>query len=201
MNDVELEKGFRAVMENGRALLIEAKFLLKNNFFARAYSLAQLSIEESGKGMLLYRAVLGYYQGDEINEKYLDSLGFRNHQEKTKLSLKSEAFAIMLFEKDSEKETHLTDAILKDLESISEINNLKNNSLYVGVKNDSFFSPVNKITDMMANEIIEKAEIRLACVEPMFRPLGQIKASSNKLKNLLSNNEERDAFEKKIFGE
>jgi AbiV family abortive infection protein len=178
MNDKELEKGFQLVIENATSLIKEAKLLLENNYLARAYTLAQLSIEEVGKANMLHKAILSYYLGEKVSSKYLDKLGFRDHKEKTKNSLNSELIAIWMYEKSVGKKTGLRDSLLDDYNKIEDLNNLKNKSLYVSVDEDAFISPNNCITKDMVLSLLQKAEIRLAAEEPLLRPLEEMKKSA-----------------------
>ena len=201
MNDKEIEKGYQLVIENAKSLIDEANLLLANDYCARAYSLTQLATEEIGKSSILLRAIFEYYMGVTIDFKYLKGLGFTKHQEKTKESLKPELIAIWLFEQSMKKKTDLRSGLVEDFNQIEELNDLKNNSLYVGVKDDRFFSPKEIITKEMARNLIEKAKLRLAAAEPLFRPLDAMKDAALKLKELNANPEREAEFSKRMSEE
>jgi AbiV family abortive infection protein len=194
MDDKEIEKGFAKVITNAKSLIEEAKMLLIAKKYARAYALAQLAIEEVGKSTFLCRAILDYYMGINIDAKYFDNLGFRKHQEKTRHSLKAELFAIWMFEKSHGQKTDLRNGLIEDFEKVEDYNNLKNNSLYVGITDDSFVSPLEIISDEMANYLVGKAELRLAAAEPIFRPLEDMKARADNLKQVITDSERNEAL-------
>lgn len=187
MNDKEIENGFHLIISNSKTLLVEAKLLLNNGYPARAYTLAQLSIEEAGKSILLCKAIIDYYHGQEINFKYFEDIGFRKHQEKTKQSLKPELIAIWMFENSRKEKTNLRDGLIDDFKNINGLNNLKNDSLYVSIKDDGFVSPKQVFSSDMTSDLIEKAEIRLAAAEPLFRSLDVMKEAAERLKEAADN--------------
>lgn len=201
MNDKEIEKGFKLVIQNAKDLLVEAKLLFDNGFYARAYSLTQLCIEEIGKSTILSRAILDYYFGEKIDFKYFEKLGFRKHQEKTKQSLQPELIAIWMFEKSRGKKTNLRDSLIEDFNQIDQYNKLKNDSLYVGLNDDSFIFPGEVIKKEMAAELIEKAELRLAAAEPLFRTLEEMEISAKRLKEVVTDPEKEEELRKRASEE
>ena len=201
MNDYEIERGFKLVLENSKSLIEEAKLLFKNGYLPRAYALAQLSIEEIGKSTLLCKAILNYYLGYEINSKYLDNLGFRNHQIKTRQSLKSELIAIWMFEQSIGKKTSLRDSVIDDYNGVENLNNLKNQSLYIGIHDDAFTSPNDLIDSQTVTNLIDKAELRLAAASPLFRSLDDTKASALLLKEVLDDPEKNEELNKRASEE
>lgn len=201
MDDKEIEKGFHLVIENAALLIGEAKILFENDRHARAYTLAQLAIEEIGKSTFLTRAILEYYMGQEINIKYFDKLGFRKHQEKTKHSLKPELLAIWMFERSRGEKTELRNGVIEDFNRIDEYNTLKNDSLYVGINDDSFVAPAAIITGDFAKALISKAELRLAAAKPLFGTLIVMKDRAAALKEILDNSEKSDEVNKTLSDE
>ena len=83
----ELKNGFDLTLENARDLFNEAKGLAIFEHYSRAYTLYQLSIEEVGKCIILLRALIEGSLGVNIDCLYLKSLGYFDHQSKTKTSL------------------------------------------------------------------------------------------------------------------
>lgn len=51
---------------------------------------------------------------------------------------------------------------------VNEINRLKNNSLYVGFKENKFTSPKSVSTKEMVQNIAFKADLRIRAIVPMF---------------------------------
>ena len=201
MNDIEIERGFGLVIQNARDLIAEANLLLDNGYYPRAYSLTQLATEEIGKSSILLRAAFEYYMGVTIDFKYLKDLGFAKHQEKTKQSLKPELIAIWLFEQSQGKTTDLRAGLIDDFNKIEELNDLKNNSLYVGIAKDAFFAPKEIITKDMVKKLIEKASLRLAAAEPLFRPLDDMKKAALKLKEVNSDPKQEAELSKRASEE
>ena len=197
MNDSEIEKGYKITFENARKLIEEADGLKLFERFSRAYSLYQLAIEEIGKCIILFRALLDFYLGKSINKDYLDSMGFFNHKKKTRESLISELFAIISFEKSTGKETNLKQKIFDDYNSVHELNNKKNQSLYVDIIDDKFKSPDSIITKEMVDDISTTAHIRLKAIEPFLRPLIEMKEIAKKLDELTNNPEKVKEIEQK----
>ena len=201
MDDKQIEKGFNLIIANAESLIEEAKLLSANNKVARAYTLAQLAIEEIGKSTFLTRAIFDYYMGTEINSKYFDKLGFRKHQEKTKHSLKPELIAIYMFEKSRGEKTDLRDGVLDDFNRIEEYNTYKNDSLYVGIVDDSFVSPSEIISPDFVSALISKAEIRLATARPLFSSLEDMKDRAGRIQEIIADPEKYEAFIKKLSDE
>ncbi|GHV05554.1 hypothetical protein FACS189416_5330 [Bacteroidia bacterium] len=182
MTDKELERGFNLTLRNAKELIEEANGLAIFERYSRAYSLYQLAIEEIGKCIIIYVAILDYYMGITVNEKYLRDKGFFNHKEKTKASLKSELLVISLFEKSTGKKTNLSQDVIEDSENIDQINEKKNQSLYVGLKEDNFLSPNFMINKNMVDEIAYKACVRWKGAEPLMLPLKKMKFLAEEIK-------------------
>ncbi|WPU92498.1 AbiV family abortive infection protein [Mucilaginibacter sabulilitoris] len=195
MNDKELEKGFSMVIGNAQSLFDEATLLFANGYFARSYSLSQLAIEEVGKSTLLCRAVLAFYMGEEVNSKYLDKLGFRDHQQKTRLSLKSELISVYLYEKSIDEKTDFRGSIIDVFSRVDKLNSLKNESLYVSMVDDKFSVPSEIISSDMAKELLEKAELRLVSAKPLLRPLTDMKLSALRLKEIMNDPNKHAEFQ------
>lgn len=198
MDDKELENGYHLVSQNAESLINESKFLLDNGFFARAYTLAQLAIEEVGKCSILCNAILRFYHGEEINIKFFKEKGFFDHKEKTKASFISEYTAIWMYEKSIGEKTNLRNEVLNDYQNLSALNNFKNHSLYVGVQDDKFISPLNAIDKDMATAILKKAHLRLTAERGSFRSLDQMKVSADAILEIESDPEKKKEIAKKL---
>lgn len=74
-------EGIMAANENAKSLLEDAKLLFKYEIYARAISLAILSIEESGKSSII-RSILLEDEPKEITKKWKE---YRNHHDKNSL--------------------------------------------------------------------------------------------------------------------
>ena len=165
----ELKNGFDLALENAKELFQEAEGLAIFEHYSRAYTLYQLSIEEIGKCIILLRAVIDGSKGLDIGYSYLKSLGYFDHQSKTRCSLGAERVLFKLFEKSTGYDCS---ELLKNVElgvgKVNETNMLKNNSLYVGFVGDKFVSPKTVITKEMVDEISVTADLRIRAVIPMF---------------------------------
>jgi AbiV family abortive infection protein len=78
IDSIKASKGIIAANANAKSLLEDATLLFKNERYARAISLAILSIEESGKPTIL-RSILLEEDAKEISKKWKE---YRNHHYK-----------------------------------------------------------------------------------------------------------------------
>lgn len=165
----ELKNGFDLALENARDLFDEAKGLAIFEHYSRAYTLYQLSIEEVGKCFILLRALIEGSLGVNIDYHYLKTLGYFDHQSKTRTSLGAESVMLKFFEKNI---GHGVTEFLKELkyeaQHVKDINALKNESLYVGFNGNKFIAPKSAINKEMVDEIAFKADIRIHAIIPMF---------------------------------
>jgi len=189
MTDTELENGFMLSLKNAQRLIEEADGLAIFERFSRAYTLYQLGIEEIGKCLIIYNALLDYYNGESIDAPYLKKHGFFEHKDKTQESLKLELLVIDFFEKHIGRETGFKQKIIDDFNNVNQINNNKNNSLYVSIKDNTFCFPDNVITIEMVNEIALLAKIRLEAIKPFQRPLTEIETIARGVKELIDKQE------------
>lgn len=97
----EFKNGFDLALENARDLFDEAKGLAIFEHYSRAYTLYQLSIEEVGKCIIFLHALIESSRGVNIDHHYLKSLGYFDHQSKTKTSLGVESVMLKFFEKST----------------------------------------------------------------------------------------------------
>ena len=197
MNDVELENGLKLTYKNAIRLIEEADGLLIFERYSRAYTLYQLAAEEIGKFVLIFHAMLDFYNGIVIDEKYFEDKAFRDHKPKTKKSLLIELIVIEHFEKYIGHETGLKQKIWDDYENVNELNNRKNQSLYVSIKDDKFVFPDSIITKDMVNNIGLLTKIRLKGIEPFNKPLPIMKKIASGLQEILNNPEKIKEIENK----
>ncbi len=185
MNDIELKKGFGLIVENAEQLIKDASILKRNASYPRSYALFQLAIEEVGKALIIYKALIEFYWGVNIGEEYLKKQGFFDHKQKTKQSLIVEYFAVKVFERSINKRTDLEKAIFEDADSIESINKMKNLSLYVSIHENVFLSPSNIITKETTDEIEYKAIARVNSIKPFLHNLDSLEATAIQLKTIL----------------
>lgn len=197
MTDTELERGYKLTFENVKRLLEEADGLRIFDRYERAYTLYQLAIEEIGKCSILFRAIINFYLEETIDLNYLKKEGYFQHQAKTLESLKSEIIAITFFEESIGKKTGLIEETLYDYSHVEDLNNNKNDSLYVGIKDEIFYAPNTTITKEKTEDIAFKAHLRYKAIEPFLQPLEEMKKIADGVKELSSNPDEIKKLEEK----
>lgn len=198
MNEDTLFNGYKLILDNAQKLQKEAALLKENGFIERAYTLYQLSIEEVGKSLIIYKSLLDLFMGTKIDATYINNLGFKKHQDKTLESLKAELLAIGMFESHIGRETDLRNSIIEDHKNIQEIDNKKNLSLYVSFDGNKFISPETSITEKMLDEIERKAIIRFRAVADLNHSKDRIKTTAVELQKIMSDPEKLKILEEKV---
>lgn len=168
ISDTELEIGIEKSLKNARELIDEGDILLRENRISRAYCLYQLAAEEVGKSRLLFALIMNRKLENNINYKEVN-WEFLHHQTKSKSALTFEMIALLLFYSGKqdisaqERKSKFLDALqrVQDENDVHELNNNKNNSLYVGIRDGNFFEPSDIITKEMAVELRTNVLIRL----------------------------------------
>ncbi len=209
VSDKELELGIVKSLKNANELIEEGDILLKENRISRAYCLYQLAAEEVGKSRLLFALIIDRQLGEDINYKEVNS-EFTHHQPKSKGALTFEKLALLLMyggEKDKTVEERKVNflAALKGVQiknDVQVLNNHKNNSLYVGIKDGAFVEPSDCITKEMAIELRTNTLIRLeagkAILVGMLKNLDTI-ISLLKQTPQVTDNEEAEKFFNTFF--
>lgn len=144
----------------------------------RAYCLYQLAVEEVGKSRLLFAFIMKRKLGKNIDYKEVNR-GFAHHQTKSKSALTFEQIALLLMyssEKDKtpeERRASFLDSLkrVQDENDVHVLNNNKNNSLYVGIKDDRFFEPSDVISREMAIELRTNVLIRLETGKTLLKTM------------------------------
>ncbi len=138
---------------NAQELYNEGELLFKNGYFARAYSLFQFSIEETGKALLSFATLINHdYTNIEVQEKFLKD--FRDHKIKSKIAIRMDIMAAKFFEKseaDNGISKILVSNALTQLKNLSKLNDLKNSSLYTDIENDKVINPSDLINKEIAD--------------------------------------------------
>lgn len=152
--DDQIIIGMEKSLENAGALLTEAYLLSTNKKYARAYCLCQFAIEELGKIQLLFDLLIKRINGEEIDYKQLN-YDFKNHSAKTIISIESQIayFKLMKVQTGYSFADKLIDKSEKLLSRKKELNDLKNESLYVSAKETGFQSPQEIIDEEKYNDI------------------------------------------------
>ena len=165
-----LINGIKKAFANDESFLDDANVLKNNKKWAHGYSFCQLAIEELSKITILFQLWIDRINGNEIKYKKLDN-DFKNHIEKTKLSVETEKSFFLLY-KEYSGARWVDDAIKKGDEFIQNIklsNNLKNESLYVTIQNNDFQSPDEIITKEIFDSIYGTALMRKMIFEKLLK--------------------------------
>lgn len=156
-----LINGMKKSFNNAESLLEEADLLASNKRYARAYCLCQIAIEELAKIWMLF-----YLWGDRINNKTINypqlNKDYKNHPIKIKISIEAENVFYKLYEEQTGHEwiTKLINQNEELLSQVNDLNNLKNASLYVSIKNGDFQSPIEVIDERKYKSISAIAFLR-----------------------------------------
>ncbi|NHQ60154.1 AbiV family abortive infection protein [Chlorobium sp. BLA1] len=147
------------ILENARSLLEEAKLLYVHGFFARAYTLAHLSSEEIVKIPMIVRAVLDEASGIPYDWKKL-AKRLNSHTKKIEATL---------FHDYLQTEIRADDSDVNDykaaLETIPDLNNEKNNSIYCNFNNGIAVSPLQQISADSARVMIAVSNARIEWIK------------------------------------
>lgn len=157
ISEEEIKKGIYLIFDNSKLLITEGDLLLKNKAYARAFALYQLSIEEIGKVQLLFSLLIDLNNKETIDFQAINK-DFTSHPEKSKRSINclfSAVYGMYIQEKDLKKKEEYK-IVFSNLSSsqekghLAKINDYKNYSLYVSLKEGSFISPTQMISDETA---------------------------------------------------
>lgn len=147
----EVEKMSLKVIENASELIEDAKLLLENKRYARAYTLSHLMCEELSKIPMFGRALTESAMDKNYNWKDLHKR-LVNHNPKIRLFMMMPTVNVKGLEKIvGIPESQGVKAFEKTL------NNLKNNSLYSGFQGNDFKKPSEVITKEIAETMFEIA--------------------------------------------
>ncbi len=150
--------GMKKSFSNADELLSESKILSDHKKWARAYTLCQFSIEEMAKISLLFDLCLSRFNDEPISYDKINNT-FTNHKKKTELSIRTTIASFQLFKtgNDAKWIDNIINIENESLCKIDELNNFKNESIYVTQKEDVFQSPMEIINEGMFNNIYGRA--------------------------------------------
>lgn len=139
----QLERAYIKIHENASELIEEARILLDNEKYARAYFLAQIASEEIGKLPIIFQeATKSYYKEKHDWKRFNKRL--RSHIDKNRMT-----------ETISQFPQHDGDEIRKKAD---KLNLFKNSSLYADLENNRYTKPSEKISKNTAIIRIEETE-------------------------------------------
>jgi AbiV family abortive infection protein len=160
-----LELGMKT-LENAIELIEDANILLEEDRFSRVYSLSHLACEELAKVSMAFGATVQISAGITIDTDRLMKK-IQNHKDKIK------GIAFLNYLQHGDKQLFYKDI---DNININRINQLKNESLYAGLSNDTTYAPADKISAELAKNQLNLAKELLH---------QQVKMASVVLPNLL----------------
>lgn len=161
--DENLIEGINKCILNAESLIRDAFILKENKSIERAYTLFQLSIEETGKASMLY-----FFSAQSQTEKLANLKAFKkdfiNHKIKTTKAINFDTVLLATI-KDKSDRQRFYNAILLEHENLEYFNVLKNYSLYTSILKDRFFLPSELITEKHLEGIEIRATNRLELIK------------------------------------
>src|SRR5690606_4612585 len=160
--ELNLEQYFDGIsksLSNAKDLFDDADILFDLKRYQRAYTLYQLSIEETGKASLIYSFILDKDYNNE-NEFTVFKKSFISHKQKTVSSNSIDLIFSFLNNDIRIKKKLIYQYYLFD-KHLNQLNDNKNKSLYTDISHNKFISPKEIITKEITDQIKFIAEIRL----------------------------------------
>ncbi|WP_052427626.1 AbiV family abortive infection protein [Neobacillus niacini] len=150
-----LYKMFHDCYQNGKDLLEESKILFFHGKYQRAYTLAHFSTEETSKLPMLNTYMIGIMNNHKYDTNHLLKR-LRNH------TAKIEMYQMILDWDD--------DFSIEELKSlVTELNDKKNNSIYVSIFDTGYRTPKEEIGKKDAEDMINSASYLLDFHERFVR--------------------------------
>jgi AbiV family abortive infection protein len=164
LSNQELMVGAGKAVTNARDLATDGLLLMQNKRYARAYTMFQLANEELGKVLLLHGLMIERHQLSVVDYRRMDNK-FRKHQPKTVNTLMFNLFYYLV---QNENGIDVSKEALHTFESarnVDSVNDSKNASLYVDIKDGVFVSPTEVITQAMRDDILKRTVLSVETVE------------------------------------
>lgn len=195
----ELKKGLEKCVHNAKGLYKDAVLLKENNRLSRATSLFKLSIEESGKTTILYRAILLSEMGEKVTSKYLNKEGFANHYKKAKSALDLDIEILHLYKSSTGNSVKgFLESKFSEEKSLHNLNWIKNISLYVDFFEGRFISPEETINTEILDTLEFKALMRIEAAKGLIQRLDSIHLTAQKIKEIEENPKLKEQTMEKI---
>ena len=159
MNNLEIsviDKGIVLCCNQATQLINDGDLLLQHKRYPTAFSLYQLASEESSKIKILIRLALEKRSGiilmDVERGKYFKKL-FYSHLDKIKLAAKSDQNFNELAEKINLPQFRNEAEIQNELEHPKMLDLMKQDGLYVGLKDNQFIQPSEIISEIECKKL------------------------------------------------
>lgn len=163
MNINQLFVASRKVLENANELVEEADLLLRNNRFARAFTLAHLACEELVKLQIFYTIAVEVARGHDINWKTMGRQ-LNKHQVKIRWSV----FVDFLRKSPQGNADNINELFQLVKASEVNLNKLKNDSLYASQIGNDFVKPSEIISREEATQCITRAREQLQIAQLLY---------------------------------
>ena len=142
----------------------DANLLKDNGRKERAYTLFQLSSEETGKAM----QILGFITFEDVNDPKSQKVFFKeflNHKEKTKRSISMDLILLLVMKNVNIDRANFFNSTLEEYINVNKLNDLKNHSLYTSLHGGEFKTPKELISDSDLDRISFRAFTRYKVAE------------------------------------
>lgn len=159
----EIEIGIRKSSDNSLRLFNDAVFLYRNKSYPTAYAIFQLASEEEAKVKLLIHLATRKRINNTITEteKNHYSKMFSGHQEKIRYSAGTDLAFIEHFPEHVRNISQELKRIKTETENPKNLDKLKQEALYVSIKNKKFKSPTDIIDKNKCNQMGLKVSDRI----------------------------------------
>lgn len=146
-----------AIFTNAISLQKEAQLLFKHEFYARAYLLAHLAVEEVGKLTIVLTVVSRVRKGEKVDWQAVTKR-FRGHQEK--ITADDAHHSIFALPPDTPSAERIAWLKRADKTARSRVVQ-KNSATYVDASGSMIFSPLDVVTHEAAEEMLRRSAASL----------------------------------------
>lgn len=203
LNEKKIIEAINKSLLNADSLCNDGLYLKDGGRIARAFTLFQLSNEETGKAMAAIVIYL-YKNYDTANVDEFKKLfsGKTAHTKKGTIAISADLiFSIFLVENFPELARKYFYSSMTNSEQVEKINDLKNLSLYTSYKDNSFINPEEVINEKILEEIEFKAKTRIAIAKQFWKMIIENKIDFSNPAELPNDKiEEAEKWFKEKFG-
>lgn len=144
----ELIRGINICFDNVADLFNDAELLYENERYPRAYSLYQLSSEESSKALGIINLLVSKAAGGHFTDEYKEGFNkfFTNHDTKIKFSVNTDLNYLKFAKKVGLPVVRNEKSITDELKNTQQLDKLKQDGFYVSTAHNKFKAPNEVIT-------------------------------------------------------